>query len=149
MSRSALCDRARALVSAEDGNLVIGGGKASFAALHFTAEGTSIKLVNEGFTGEADGVLIGPGAWREFVEAVSELELTRRGCAELRSYENDFTLRILAHDRAGHIGLEGRLMHPKGDTEVRVSFDLDPTKLPQIAKRLAELTWRGPSWLPN
>ena len=132
-------------LAGEDRNLVIGGGKASFVALHFAVDGMSVKLVNEGFSGEADGVQVKREEWDRFVADCFELEKHRTGSAALRSGSDQFWFRVRARDSAGHMALESRLTSSNGRSEVRISFNLDPTSLPRVAKGIGELSWRGRS----
>ncbi len=107
----------------------------------------TVRISTLGFGGTNDHVWIAADEFQRFVEGVRVLERERHGQAELGSMSpEDFALRIKVRDRAGHVtasGWVGRASYGRTREPVRVrvgfSFDIDPTRLPDIVVEFESL----------
>ena len=98
----------------------------------------SIEVSVEGFTGHADGHIVGSD-WRAFVDALRKLEKARIGEARVESaYPGEFELRFHSIDSKGHMGVSGSLRFSRSGGEVwphqqlRFAFEFDPSNLVRL-----------------
>ena len=131
-------------------------GAASLPDLRLTVRLRSCPQTSRlpAFSALSDRIWLSGSDCAPFLIALSELDRTRCGSAEIASQSPEhFRLRIAAADRAGHIIAEGHvgdsflgvlLQHVQ--STVGFSIELDPTYLPQLVAELRVLlTHPGPA----
>ena len=95
----------------------------------------SIEAQSEGFSGHADGHVVG-AAWQSFVRELAALEEKRKGAARLVSaMPGEFDIEVKSIDSKGHMGASGALSYRRAGVEqwpaqqLRFAFEFDPSKL--------------------
>lgn len=95
------------------------------------------------FSGAADAWVLRE-AWRDFLNHLRRLERDRAGEAVLESMSpGELRVRVFALDRAGHMGVEGKLTsyqaaahRPEVTTLEFGAIEIDPTALPAFVREL-------------
>ena len=102
----------------------------------------SLEVRVAGYAGNADGHVVGAD-WTAFANAMRGLEESREGDAELRSaIPGEFQVRVRSIDSRSQIGVSGVLLCRVGvdespHQELRFSFEVDSSKLPEFARCVA------------
>ena len=98
------------------------------------------------FSGAYDSVYLDQSTLAGFLEAITDMERTRSGSAELKSMSpNEFSLQVRSRDSLGHFVVEVALQRFQYSgptywpTTVSGGFELDPTELPRLAQQFRAL----------
>lgn len=102
------------------------------------------------FAGRNGSVWIRGDDWGRFLQALRELERTRRGEAGVEAMSpGEFRLVVIVTDRAGHVAAEGWVGRRYGARSSvvhdRVSFrvELEPTTLPLLVRQFEAIAPAG------
>lgn len=103
----------------------------------------SIEASSDGFSGHADGHVIGED-WERFVAELRCLESSRKGAARFASaFPGEFEFEIGSVDSVGHMGVSGVLRYRRVGVEqwpqqqLHFAFEFDPSLLASLMGQLA------------
>lgn len=104
----------------------------------------SIEASSDGFSGHADGHVVGED-WERFVAELGHLERNRKGAARLSSaFPGEFEVVIGARDSVGHMGVSGILQYRRVGVEqwpvqqLHFAFEFDPSLLIPLVEQLSK-----------
>jgi hypothetical protein len=103
----------------------------------------TISVSRAGFSATAD-TWISADAWHAFAQQLSVLEERRQGDARVESISpGELLLVVKSVDRAGHLGVEGRVGTQTYDAEVTMQFSVfgfDPSQLAAFAREARDIS---------
>lgn len=104
----------------------------------------SIEASSDGFSGHADGHVVGED-WERFATELEHLEKNRKGVACFSSaFPGEFEVVIEARDSVGHMGVSGSLQYRRVGAEqwpaqqLHFAFEFDPSLLNPLVEQLSK-----------